>query len=295
MFGQSCLFSTPMPLSLEEHAVCVGHSCLDIQVISWIPWLGLVRHLICLDKQVISLTYCLRFWHVNCCDSQVFLPVKSPVWGNQVISSVLSIVWLHINWVWQSGRQFCQQSLSQPVHWLWPVMSISVSHGFRGQTFRGSYKHTVFVKKGWVELLSRLLSRWPPPFCLRHSCQEVWSFFPFLVEIFQLSLVIRPIVFVSHAFGAWHLVNLLGTDIHLSHQSCCLLVRIGQFDKLPNYFYDIQWLFRQVICLVTLYLGRRYVLLDSLLMVFDMASSSFLALWLDMAVFWQTDCLFGLS
>ena len=120
---------------------------------------------------------CLRFWHVNCCDSQVILTIKSPVWGNQVISSVLPIVWLHINWVWQSGRQFCQQSLSQPVHWLWPVMSISVSHGFRGQTFRGSYKHTVFVKKGWVELLSRLLSRWPPPFVsvipvkkFDHSC-----------------------------------------------------------------------------------------------------------------------------
>ena len=49
---------------------------------------------------------CLRFWHVNCCDSQVILTIKSPVWGNQVISSVLPIVWLHINWVWQSGRQF---------------------------------------------------------------------------------------------------------------------------------------------------------------------------------------------
>ena len=189
-----------MPLSLEEHAVCVGHSCLDIQVISWIPWRGLVRHLICLDRQVISLTYCLRFWHVNCCDSQVILTVKSPVWGNQVISSALSIVWLHINWVWQSGRQFCQQSLSQPVHWLWPVMSISVSHGFRGQTFRGSYKHTVFyLVSGWDGLpllspsfLSRSLillafSRWDFPIVPWHQANSFCQSCPWRLTTCQSS------------------------------------------------------------------------------------------------------------
>ena len=183
---------------------------------------------------------CLRFCHVHLFGPQVILTVKSLVWGNQVISSVLSIVWLHVNWVWQSGRQFCQQSLSQPVHWLWPVMSKSVSHGFGGQTFQEFLtKHTVFVKKGSVDIDFSSLVELAFPLCFRHSCQEVWSFLPFLVETFQLFLDIRPIVFVSHAFGAWQLVNLLGTDIQLSRQSCCLLVRIGQIDKLPNYFNDI--------------------------------------------------------